>query len=88
MVWVGLEHGRKIREFNTEVEAVDWLNRHKHILGKIGKYKGKRVYSIQNKVKVTQLLKCNMCGWVGTADRLYKERCPKCGSKAVWEWER
>ena len=47
----GLEYGRKIREFATLEEATEWKERNKHRLGKIGKYKGKKIYSLKNLTK-------------------------------------
>jgi len=30
-------------------------------------------------------VRCDLCGWRGTEKQLYKQKCPKCGSKSIWE---
>jgi len=42
----GLEYGRKIREFSSKAEAEAWKSRNSKV-GKIGAFKGKRVYTIR-----------------------------------------
>jgi predicted Zn-ribbon and HTH transcriptional regulator len=37
------------------------------------------------KNKHLQKIKCEMCGLTGTSKQLYHGKCPKCGSKSVWE---
>ena len=30
-------------------------------------------------------LMCNKCGWRGEHTNLYRQKCPECGSKSIWE---
>ena len=42
----GLEHGRKIREFSSKLKAEAWKKSYPQ-KGRIGKYKGRRIYTIR-----------------------------------------